>query len=75
MSTLSFISKESLADFMAKPQDLTYISGIAYEQFGEFKIDVVFDGETSPETLDNSIYPYGRVVKEFNDNGELINWR
>lgn len=73
MATLSFISTESLAEFMTKPQDLSYVSGVAYEQFGEFKIDVVFDGVTKPSELDDAIYPHGRVVKEFDDNGNLIN--
>ena len=74
MATLSFISSESLAEFMAKPQDVSYVSGVAYEQSGSFKIDVVFDGVTKPSELDNAIYPEGMVVKEFDDEGELINW-
>ncbi len=74
MTTLSFISNESLAEFMARPQDLSYVTGKAYEQLGEFKIDVVFDGVTKPSEIDDSIYPFGRVVKEFDDEGNLINW-
>ena len=74
MATLSFISSESLAEFMAKPQDVSYVNGVAYEQLGSFKIDVVFDGVTKPSELDSAIYPEGMVMKEFDDEGELINW-
>lgn len=72
MATLSFISSESLAEFMAKPQDLTYVTGVAYEQFGSFKVEVAFDGLTTAIQFDDLIFPYGSVVKEFDDNGDLI---
>jgi hypothetical protein len=47
MSILSFISLETLSDFMDLPQDLSYDDGKVYEQFGEYKINVTFEGITT----------------------------
>lgn len=74
MTTLSFITAEAAASFVAKSQDVSFVTGVVYEQFGSFNVDVIFDGLTTPSQLDDAIFPEGMVRKKFGDDGNLINW-
>ena len=69
MPILSFVSVEAASSFVAAPQDLSFVTGVIYEQFGEYKVEVVFDGLTTAEQFDDSIFPLGRVVPQFDDKG------
>ena len=72
MSILSFVSAEAASSFVAAPQDLSFVTGVVYEQFGEYKVEVVFDGLTTAEQFDDAIFPLGRVVAQFDDEGNRI---
>ena len=63
MATLSFISLEAAASFVAKPQDLSFVTGVVFEQHGSFKVEVVFDGLTTAEQFDDMIFPEGMVMQ------------
>ena len=72
MATLSFISASAASDFVAAPQDLSFVTGVVYEQFGQYKVDVVFDGLTTAEQFDDKIYPLGGVMRRFTEDGRPL---